>query len=190
MRRLGAPVLKLPAIQLVDGQKGMVPIPMVLASAIKARSAMQRVEGDVTGFLDSSGASLVVTFWHITFAYFLQNYAVPETCKIVHIAAQFAHGTLDVRDLHDPLEIVGKCTIDSMAAIFANTGVCVKISPVATPNSIPPILEVPAQVQSMSKRLILCYFLVLSDAVNLERLLHKHPVRAAAATGAGVPLCR
>jgi len=173
---LGVEVFTVPAITLVDGQKGMVPIPMVVVNTLRVQREMARREAEILSFFSRSRASLILTFWNVPIAYFLSKFELPRSLRVVHIAPQFAHGSLNVRELRTPIEVITKATVDVMADIFRRTGPCFPISSQSLPDSIPPILEVPAPVASMSPRLILCYFLVQHDARRLEQLIHKHPI--------------
>lgn len=173
IKPLGVEVLILPAIKLVDTVKGMVPIPLVLVAIVQVQQKLKERAADIAGFLERTRPGLLLSFWHITFCFFLQNFArPPPEMKVVHVAAQFALcKELAISDLNNPLEVVTMATADVMASIFRSTGVEVPISPTESPTSLSPILEVPPAVSPNAKKLILCYFLVRSDALQLEKIL-------------------
>lgn len=173
---LGVEVLTIPSITLVDGEKGMVLPPLVLRNTLHAKKQLMqpKLKEEIVSFLSRTNAGMFISFWHITFAYFLQLNPVPPSIKVLHIAAQFAHTSLDFSQLPSPIEVVSKATMEFMAGIFSRSGHCVTISPREIPNALPPILEVPKLVESMQPRIILCYFLVQADAIYLEKLLAKH----------------
>jgi len=171
---LGVEVLTIPAIKLVDAEKGMVLPPFVLRNTLRAKTQLLEQKETITSFLQRSGAGMMVSFWHITFAFFLMLHPLPPTVKVLHIAAQFAHTSLDVIQLPSPIEVVTKATMEVMAGIFARSGQCITISSREMPDALPPILEMPKLVETMTPRLILCYFLVQADAIALEKLLAKH----------------
>jgi hypothetical protein len=172
---LNVPILILPSIKLVDGVKGMVPLPAVMVNIIQVQGQLQALHGKITAFLADARPGLLLSFWHITFAFFLQNFArPPPEMKVVHTAAQFALvQELDLAELRVPLEVVTMATASVMTGIFCSTGQTAPISPSPSPRALPPILEVPPALQPGSPRLVLCYFLVQSDALQLERLLAK-----------------
>jgi len=164
------PLLQLPAIKLVDPKKGMVPTVVTLHSVITGVGKLRGMYPQLVSFFVDAKAEYIFNFWHTTLAFFLRSHPPPPGVRISNVAPQFALSSLDVRDLGF-WEIVGKSTIDAMAALIAQTGPCLSLSARPQPNSLPPILEVPAAVTSFSSRLILCYFLAQPDAVRLERLL-------------------
>lgn len=167
---LGVSLLQLPAIKLVDPKKGMVPTVVTLHSVITGVGKLRGMYPQLVSFFVDAKAEYIFNFWHTTLAFFLRSHPPPPGVRISNVAPQFALSSLDVRDLGF-WEIVGKSTIDAMAALIAQTGPCLSLSARPQPNSLPPILEVPAAVSSFSSRLILCYFLAQPDAVRLERLL-------------------
>eukprot|EP00316_Scyphosphaera_apsteinii_P011982 CAMPEP_0119309326 /NCGR_PEP_ID=MMETSP1333-20130426/14964_1 /TAXON_ID=418940 /ORGANISM="Scyphosphaera apsteinii, Strain RCC1455" /LENGTH=414 /DNA_ID=CAMNT_0007313279 /DNA_START=75 /DNA_END=1319 /DNA_ORIENTATION=- len=174
---LGVEVLTLPAITLVDGQTGMVPLPLVFWNIVKVKRELFEREAEIGEFLSRCRPGLILSFWLLPLAYFMMSHTLPKMVKVLHIAPQFAHRSLVVRDLKEPIVVITKSTMDFMSEMFAKSGQCVPIaSNVLECACLPPILEVPVAVQSWSERLILCYFLVQSDAHRLERIIHKHPM--------------
>uniref|UniRef100_A0A7S3BQ22 Uncharacterized protein n=1 Tax=Haptolina ericina TaxID=156174 RepID=A0A7S3BQ22_9EUKA len=173
---LNVDVIILPAIKIVDGNKGMVPIPMVAGKVIAVQGQLKAKKPQMLEFMQKAKPGLVLCFWHITFAFMLKIcMRPPPQMKVVHIAAQFAlKRTLTLADLKMPLEVVTMATMDVMASIFEATGRCYAISPTSSDNALPPILELPPPLKPGLKPLILCYFLVVKDALKLERLLAKH----------------
>ena len=151
---LNVPILILPSIKLVDGVKGMVPLPAVMVNIIQVQGQLQALHGKITAFLADARPGLLLSFWHITFAFFLQNFArPPPEMKVVHTAAQFALvQELDLAELRVPLEVVTMATASVMTGIFCSTGQTAPISPSPSPRALPPILEVPPVLQPGSPR--------------------------------------
>ncbi|KAL1530844.1 hypothetical protein AB1Y20_001739 [Prymnesium parvum] len=176
---LNVPILQLPAIKIVDNNSGMVPIPAVVATIISVQGKLKKRAPDVLAFFRKTRPGLVLCFWHITFAIVLKlSLRPPPAMKIVNIAAQFALvRELTISDLDLPLEVVTMAVADTMAGIFASVGQCVAISPKGSNKSLPPILEPPPAIQPGNTPLILCYFLVQRDALQLEALLAKEYIR-------------
>jgi len=173
---LGVEVLILPTIKIVDNEKGMVPVPLVFKRILGIQAQLMPMTDQVGAFLSKARAALILNFWHITFARMIAVKRLPASIRVVHISVQFSHRSLDVNRLQPPIEIVTKSTIDVMASIFGASGDCVAISPLEAPNSIAPILEVPAAVGGSEPRLLLCYFLVQKEAARLEEILHRRPL--------------
>lgn len=176
---LNVEVLILPSIKIVDNQTGMEPIPKVAATIISVQDKLRKKAPDVLEFFKRTKPGLVLCFWHITFAFLLKiALRPPPEMKVVSIAAQFALvRELTTRDLELPLEVVTMAVADVMASNFAAVGECVAISPTAVNNSLPPILEPPPAIEGGHPPLVLCYFLVQRDALQLERLLAKEYIR-------------
>jgi len=168
-------VLILPSIKIVDPVKGMVPIPLVAANILKVQQDLKKAHNDIIAFFGRTRPALVLSFWHITFAFWMQNLAKPPPeMKVTHVAAQFALvSTLTLSDLRLPLEVITMATADTMAGIFRSTGQCVPISPTPSDAALAPILEIPPALKPKLPKLILCYFLVQKDAHQLEKLLAK-----------------
>ena len=133
---LNVPVLILPSIKLVDGVKGMVPLPVVMVTIVQVQAQLKERHAQITAFLAHARAGLVLSFWHITFAFFLQNFArPPPSMKVVHVAPQFALvRELSLAELRVPLEVVTMATVDVMSGIFRSTGETAPISPTLAGN--------------------------------------------------------
>jgi len=175
LKPLGVPMLTLPAVKLVDPVKGTVPIAVTLLSLLTGLHRLKKMYAEITSFFYAARAETILSFWHVTLAYYLRANPPPAGAYISCVAPQFALQALEVRDLGF-WEIIGKATIDVMASLFKQTGPCLSLSALPRDNSLPPILELPTRISSFYPRLVLCYFLAQNDAVRLERLLANYSV--------------
>ena len=66
--------------------------------------------------------------------------------------------------------------MDMMKTIFVASGRTVPISPLGREGCLPPIIHVPAALEPQTPKLILCYFLVATNATDLDEILIQQPM--------------
>jgi len=179
VRPLGVPLLIIPAIELVDTEKGFIPLinpPRFLGSLMKAQDYLQRNAADIRDFFVRARAGKIFNMYHLTLARFFQLNPLPPSISITHMAAQFGLCALSYEDTRTFLEVGGKAVMDVMASIFTASGQTVPIGPLSGDGVLPPIIHLPTQLQPSTPRLILCYFLVQTHARKLDELLAKEPM--------------
>lgn len=97
--------------------------------------------------------------------------------KIIHMAAQFGLGALQHEDTRSFTEVATKAISDVMASIFRTSGPTIPIGPRDSGGAaLPPIIHLPPQLARGVPRLILCYFLVQTNATILDNILLEHPM--------------
>ena len=183
---LGVPLLVIPAIELVDTQKGFIPLinPCRFISSIaNSQKYMINERTKVADFFHNARAGKIFNMFHLTLARYFQLNPLPPQMEIIHMAAQFGLGALQHEDTRSFTEVATKAISDVMANIFRASGPTIPIGPrdnrIATwqlPNTLPPIIHIPPQLKPGSKGLILCYFLVQTNAVTLDQILLEQPM--------------
>ncbi len=178
---LGVEMLVLPAITLIDTERGFMPLVRPHVFTQKLMSAQAKVAADrhrIAAFFQRVDAGRIFCFWHITLARFFEHNPLSPGITVTHIAAQFGLCALTYPETKTPIEVLSKATMDLMADIFKASGPTIAISPLAgdTGAGLPPIVHVPAPIAPKTPRLILCYFLVQTNATQLDALLARSPM--------------
>lgn len=179
VRPLGVELLVIPAIELVDTETGFIPLnnPVrFVGSLIKSQEYLLKNAADIADFFARARASKIFNMYHLTLARFFQLNPLPPSIEITHMAAQFGLCALTYEDTRTFLEVGGKAVMDVMSAIFAASGQTIPIGPTGGENILPPIIHLPAPLQPRTPRLILCYFLVQTNAKALDAILAKKPI--------------
>ena len=179
VRPLGVELLIIPAIQLVDTEKGFVPLiapHRFIGSLMHAQGTLHEKRHEYAQFFVRAKASKIYNMYHLTLARFFQLNPLPPSMSIVHMAAQFGLCALTHEDTRSFIEVGGKAVMDVMAGIFAQTGQTIPIGPLGTTGTLPPIIHIPAPLASGTKRLIICYFLVATNASALDDILAREPM--------------
>ena len=179
VRPLGVELLVIPAIELVDTQKGFVPLvdPIrFVTSLMGAQKALHDNRHEYAAFFRRARASTIYNMYHLTLARFLQHNPLPPSMTIIHMAAQFGLCELSEDDTHTFIEVGSKGVMDMMKTIFVASGRTVPISPLGREGCLPPIIHVPAALEPQSPKLILCYFLVATNATDLDDILIRQPM--------------
>lgn len=178
---LGVEVLVLPAITLVDNEKGFLPLIRPHIFVHKLLSAQKRLADDrhsIAQYFQRVNAGRIFCFWHMTLARYFEHNPLSPGIQITHVAAQFGLTSLTYPETKTPIEVLSKATMDIMADIFKASGEAYPISPLGGSGVISPIVHVPAALAPSTPRLILCYFLVQTNAIQLDAILAKRPVPA------------
>lgn len=178
VRPLGVELLIIPAIQLVDTEKGFVPIvnpPQFVCSILNSQKALHDRRAEYAAFFSRTAPGRIYDMYHLTLARFFQLNPLPPSISIVHMAAQFGLCALTHDDTTTFIEVSSKAVMDLMRSIFTASGQAVPISPLGGEGTLPPILHVPARLEPGTPRLILCYFLVQPNATRLDDLLVQWP---------------
>lgn len=179
VRPLGVPLLIIPAIELVDTEKGFIPLvnpPRFFTSLMRAQDFLQKNASDIQQFFSHANAGNIYNMYHLTLARFFQLNPLPPSILVTHMAAQFGLCALTFDDTRTFIEVGGKAVMDVMASIFTASGQTVPIGPQGGDGSLPPIIHLPTPLQPKTPRLILCYFLVQTNAKKLDELLAKQPL--------------
>jgi len=179
VRPLGVPLLIIPAIELVDTEKGFIPLvnpPRFFTSLMRAQDFLQKNASDIQQFFAHANAGNIYNMYHLTLARFFQLNPLPPSILVTHMAAQFGLCALTFDDTRTFIEVGGKAVMDVMASIFTASGQTVPIGPQGGDGSLPPIIHLPTPLQPKTPRLILCYFLVQTNAKKLDELLAKQPL--------------
>lgn len=87
---LGVPMLKLPAIKLVDPTHGTVPTIVTLASLLTGLHTLKKMYPELIQFFIDARAEVILNFWHVTLGYFLRDNPPPPGARISNVAPQFA----------------------------------------------------------------------------------------------------
>ena len=122
---LGVELLVLPAITLVDSERGFLPLIRPHVFAHKLLSAQKRLADErhsIAAYFQRVGAGRIYCFWHITLARFLEHNPLSPGIRITHVAAQFGLCALTYPETKTPIEVLSKATMDIMASIFAHSG--------------------------------------------------------------------
>ena len=101
---LGVKVLVLPTINIMDEKKGMKPSHRILWQTYKLQRAINFQE--IRSFLVAARAGLLLDFYLLPLARFLQSHKLPESVRVLHIAPQFALVDLTSRQLHTLPEVL------------------------------------------------------------------------------------
>jgi len=183
IKPLGAPVLVLPAITIVN-KDGVLPPHKILAKGRAVDRGLTTDSIRIREFLILSRAGVIVNCWQISLGKFLLLNKLPPSVRVIHIAAQCgqARGSscaLLRRDVRGLMAAAAKGTVEVMCDIFARTGTLVPIHANGDPasGSLAPIMDIPEALPSPRlPPLLLCYFLTMGRAKALESLLHRHPI--------------
>ena len=179
VRPLGVEILIIPAIELVDTEKGFVPLidPVrFVSSLLNSQESLHKQRENYAAFFARARAGIIYDMYHLTLARYLQLNPLPPSMRIVHMAAQFGLCELTEQDTNTFIEVGSKAVMDIMRTIFVASGDTIPISPLARDNVLPPIIHVPTALKPQTPRLILCYFLVRTNAERLDELLAAHPM--------------
>ena len=179
VKPLGVELLIIPAIELVDSQKGFVPLidpARFVKSLMGAQRALYENRHEYAAFFRRARAGKIFNMYHLTLARFFQHNPLPPSITIIHMAAQFGLCELTEEDTKTFIEVGSKGVMDMMKTIFDASGPAVPISPLGREGTLPPILHVPATLTPNIPKLILCYFLVATNANDLDEILVKHPM--------------
>jgi hypothetical protein len=180
VRPLGVEILVIPAIQLVDTDRGFLPIiapHRFFSSLMGAQSFLTEQRQEIMGYFARTQPGHIYNMYHTTLARFFQLNPLNTTVRITHMAAQFGLCQLDFADMGSLMEVATKGVMDVMLGIYTASGQTVPIGPSAAAGSLPPIIHLPAPLAPWSKPLILCYFLVRTNATALDDLLLAEPMR-------------
>ena len=101
---LGVRVLILPTIDIMDEKRGMKPSRKILWQTYKLTRALNFQE--IREFLVGARAGLLLDFYLLPLARFLQSHKLPESVHLLHIAPQFALVELTSRQLHTLPEVL------------------------------------------------------------------------------------
>lgn len=179
VKPLGVELLVIPAIELVDSQKGFVPLvePVRFVSTMmNSQKALHENRHEYAAFFRRARAGHIYNMYHLTLARFFQHNPLPPSMTITHMAAQFGLCDLTEQDTNSFIEVGSKAVMDTMKSIFTASGQTVPISPLGTEGTLPPILHVPARLEAETPKLILCYFLVSTNAELLDSILVHSPM--------------
>lgn len=180
VKPLGVELLVIPAIELVDSQKGFVPLvePVRFVSTMmSSQKALHENRHEYAAFFRRARAGQIFNMYHLTLARFFQHNPLPPSMKITHMAAQFGLCDLTEDDTNTLIEVGSKAVMDTMKSIFVASGQTVPISPLGKEGTLPPILHVPTRIEPASTpKLILCYFLVSTNAEMLDAILAQAPM--------------
>jgi len=179
VRPLGVPILIIPAIELVDTEKGFVPIvePVrFVGSLLKANNSLYEKREEYAAFFKAAAPGKVYCMFHVTLARFFQLNPLPASVKITHMAAQFGLSALGPEDMPTVIEVGTGGVMALMREIFEASGQVVPISPLGVPGTLPPIIHLPSALKPRTPKLILCYFLVATNAEKLDAILQQRPM--------------
>ena len=132
VKPLGVPLLMIPAIQLVDTEKGFLPLVAphrFFSSLMKAQDYLLREGATITRYFMEANAGQIFNMYHTTLARFFQLNPLPPSIKVTHMAAQFGLCSLTFDDTRTIIEVGGKAVMDVMASIFEASGQLVPIGP-------------------------------------------------------------
>ena len=177
---LGVPLLIIPAIELVDTQLGFIPLiapHRFVGSIDHMQKHLINERASIAAFFVKARAAKIFNMYHLTLARFFQLNPLPKQMSIIHMAAQFGLAALEHEDTRSFTEVSTKAIGDVMASIFQASGETIPISPHGSGNgALPPIIHLPAPLQPGTPRLILCYFLVQTNAAALDDILLSQPM--------------
>ena len=179
VKPLNVEVLIIPAIELVDTEKGFIPLVephRFMCSLLGAQKSLHTKRGEYADFFARSRAGRVYSMYHLTLARYFQLNPLPRSISCVHMAAQFGLCDLTFEETNTFVEVGTKAIMDLMRDIFQASGEVAPISPLGTPGSLPPIIHAPAPLVPTVPKLVLCYFLVRKHAETLDRLLADNPI--------------
>lgn len=179
VRPLGVDLLIIPAIQLVDTEKGFIPIinpPRFFSSLMNTQGHLEREREAIAQFFSRARPGRIYNMYHLTLARFFQLNKLPPSIEITHMAAQFGLCALDFEETNTFIEVGSKAVMDIMAGIFEASGPTVPIGPRGAEGTLPPIIHLPAPLKHGTPPLILCYFLVQTNAKTLDKILVKTPM--------------
>jgi len=176
---LGVELLVIPAIELVDTERGFLPLiapHQFVGSLMKATGHLVKEAESIVAFFKRTKAGQIFNMYHVTLARFFQLNPLPPSITITHMAAQFGLCELTYEQTQTFMEVGGKAVMDIMASIFESSGQTVPIGPRSKAGTLPPIIHIPAPLETGTKPLILCYFLVQTNAKMLDEILLKNPM--------------
>lgn len=108
VRPLGVELLVIPAIELVDSNKGFIPLvePHRFVSTFMAlQSSLVSERDNYAAFFSRCRAGVVYDMFHISLARFFQMNPLPPSVRVVHMAAQFGLCALTVDDTNTFMEV-------------------------------------------------------------------------------------
>ena len=179
VRPLGVELLIIPAIELVDTDKGFTPLVQphrFFGSFLNAQKALHERRAAYASFFSRARAGRIYSMWHITLARFFQLNPLPPSITCVHMAAQFGLCELSPKETVTFIEVSTKAVVDFMRDIFVHSGQIAPISPITMPGSLPPIIHAPAPIELGTPKLVLCYFLVSTNVERLDSILAADPM--------------
>jgi len=179
IKPLGVELLVIPAIELVDTERGFLPLiapHRFVGSLLKATGHLIKEAEAIVDYFVRARASQIFNMYHLTLARFFQLNPLPKQITITHMAAQFGLNALTFEETKTFMEVGGKAVMDIMSSIFEASGKTVPIGPKTSAGTLPPIIHMPAPLVTGTKPLILCYFLVQTNAKALDDILEKYPM--------------
>ena len=172
-------LLIIPAIELVDTEKGFTPLiapQRFVGSLLAAQESLHNKRVEYANFFKRARCERIYSMYHLTLARFLQLNPLPPSVTCVHMAAQFGLCLLPPEDTPTIIEVGTKAVMDLMRDIFAVSGEVAPIGPQGGAGVLPPIIHVPAPLEPQTPKLVLCYFLVKQTALSLDAILAANPM--------------
>ena len=195
---LGVKTLILPTVEIIDLKRGMAPAHKILAAATRLDRMIDQTAEATRQFFCSAKPALLLNFYQVSLARFLQFNPLPTSVRVFHMAPQFGLNGLPLREMRTPIEVINRSFMGVMRQVFAASAPCLAISANDADGALAPIIELPARLpgggtspsagdgsgdahvataaEAPPPPLLLCYFLVQRDGARLESLLAKRPL--------------
>ena len=195
---LGVKTLVLPTVEIIDDKRGMAPAHKILAAATRLDRMIDQTAEETRQFFHTAKPALLLNFYQVSLARFLQFNPLPTSVRVFHMAPQFGLTGLPLHEMHSPIEVINRAFMGVMRQVFAASAPCLAISANDDDGALAPIIELPSRlprggtsagagdgrgeadgtkvVEAPPPPLLLCYFLVQRDGARLERLLAKRPL--------------
>ena len=131
-RQAEGQLLIIPAIELVDTEKGFTPLiapQRFVGSLLAAQESLHNKRVEYANFFKRARCERIYSMYHLTLARFLQLNPLPPSVTCVHMAAQFGLCLLPPEDTPTIIEVGTKAVMDLMRDIFAVSGEVAPIGP-------------------------------------------------------------
>ena len=144
---LGVKTLVLPTVEIIDLKRGMVPPHKILAAAARLDRMIDQSAEEIRQFFRTVRPALLLNFYQVSLARFLQFSPLPPSVRVFHMAPQFGLTGLPLREMRTPIEVINRAFLGAMRQVFAASAPCLAISANDADGSLPPIIELPARLR-------------------------------------------